>query len=166
MKTSFQTIIAVSVITILAACAPKKSDEADRNPTGEDQTLAFQVGSSFQNAPDTKIVIMNMNAGSTYYKRLLFRAPKMGRFQLSEVKTGLGMNCGPIQNMNGDYLINYDYKLKDFRTNQYVITPSVNSIVFIASMQLNTNYELLVTLQIDGHATCGMAEISLTAVFN
>ena len=159
--------IAFSLISILfmTGCGPAAKTEATPLNDGS-QVLAFEVGHDVQSAPYTHVIVTNVQPSAIQVRKLLFRAPHTGTFRLIENNVyGMGTAC-TSQGQNGDFSLNFDYKLKDFRTNQFTISANESSNSYGTSIFLNAHDELLVSMFVEGKSVCSMIEVLLMALFN
>lgn len=159
--------ISISLISVLfmTSCGPAAKNEAT-SLSDSDQVLAFEVGQDLQTAPYTHVIVTNVQPGVIQVRKLLFRAPHAGTFRLIENNTyGTATAC-TSQGANGDFSLSFDYKLKDFRTNQFTISAQQNSTASGTSVFLNAQDELLVSMFVEGRSVCGMIEILLMALYN
>lgn len=162
MKKLFRALFVVGTVLSIAACSPSKEDAAGQKDPN--QILAFEIGTDFQTAPSTRVVFWNFEPNVTYTKKLVYRAPRLGTFSLSESSFGAVSSCA--DSATGDYYkINFDYKLKDNRTQQFDVTAVTNKHDQIASVRLNQGDELMVTLLVSGPVPCSTLELYLSAIF-
>ncbi|MGZ5278315.1 MAG: hypothetical protein ACXWC9_00115 [Pseudobdellovibrionaceae bacterium] len=164
MKKIIICLSVAAIVLAMAACGKNKNDDAA--PLQESpQILSFNVGTDFTNAPYTHVVISDIKPGSTHTKKILFRAPRIGTFSLSETNHANGTGCtNPDQ--NGDYDSTFDYKIKDPRTNQFNLMPMGTTNNLLTTIRMNAGDELMVTMKINGKAQCTLLDIYLSAVFN
>jgi len=164
MKKLIICLSVAAIVLAMAACGKNKNDDATPLQDSQ-QILSFNVGTDFKNAPYTHVVISDLKPGSTHTKKILFRAPRIGTFSLSETNYAFGTGCTNAD-QNGDYDSAFDYKIKDPRTNQFNLMPLGETNKLVTTIRMNAGDELIVTMKINGKAQCSLLDIYLSAVFN